>query len=811
MYARSIRGASSNDFTDQRPFDDPPLSSVNRNQGLTVDARKDWRFRDSPYLKAFHVVSGFPITSAAGLPLGGFCVTIKEEGRYLSERENVLLRLASEQISGILETNFAEMFHLKMLRLSLGYEKVSTSLKEAKTSRLPMLNYVTGSVQLPGRQGLQLSGPVDNFSLDQACQRIADAVGLDAVFMAALLPDREDPSTARQVMLGRYGPCPLDHSDARDYLPAFQQGSEGSGCLIFQNTFRVNEPPALPKPEDVSGRAYGAAIVMPISVPRPAKHAATGADDSVSLDPSQVHFVLLAATMRDRHVLGVEDLRFLQCLRPSLRTVLSRCLDENTTAEVRTPPPTRTTAPSSPASVAPSIQSVPSVPSIPRSPPRARAASQSHLKQPSARASMSSGSRQDAPPVPAVLSRSGEKTSAAAAIPIPPTPQQPSSDSESSALPKKRASTSRLQLLSNPLRLVQAAGKKTSNAARAARDELSGSRGSPTMQSTATFSGSKAETGSTGSSGKCSSRSRPGSGGGPTREASTKSSMYASGVSASSPGIASSARADERRSAETKSPRLTSSTSRQQNSVLAQSYEEQRSPLYSPASSSQGSPALSGLPRLSEQPIREEVASAQVDRSRSTSSSSKPGFQDLAPTASAPPLAHNASAYDTGAPSAMRRPSVREAQRSPVSSFRNLALTPSSPTPSTISLAGSDSTVTRIPQRDSRRCSLNAPSRQSSSRDVVPAESRKALEGSPGEALRELSLGLEGPGAGAAEPSPSMMGSNSLAAQLATQRAGPGGLGPSPRRTKPREPERERERDRSKPGSSLANPTRILA
>lgn len=281
---------------------------LNRNKGLTVDdLHSDWRFKDSAMLQPFVTFCGQPITTSSGLPLGGFCAILDKDKRVWTTEDKALLKLAAEQVSHLLENAFAEAFHNKMTRMSATFYKVQSSLQMLHPSRLPACDALTGEVKVVNQgdaifRALSTSGE-RALCLDECCHRVASALDLEAVFILA------SPSAA--ILARSHRRCPLNGD--KTALAAMQkdcEAEEDQGCVVYQNSLDGKTFPPLPRPDDASGLPYSCGLAMP-------------------LPTGQTSFILVTATTKARHVIGIEDLRLLQCLRPHFESTLKRCLQRD--------------------------------------------------------------------------------------------------------------------------------------------------------------------------------------------------------------------------------------------------------------------------------------------------------------------------------------------------------------------------------------------------------------------------------------------------------------------------------------------------
>ncbi|PWN20666.1 hypothetical protein BCV69DRAFT_282885 [Microstroma glucosiphilum] len=326
---------------------------LNRNQGLTVDVRNDWRFQKTRILSRIHTVSGFPITSATGLPIGGICLAARTSRPTITEEEKESVRGAGEEISRLLEANFTASFHVKMARLAAMYSEMTSGPFSLQNVRLPRLDLESGQVEAAQHGHYFAMGDTSGLSLDQYCHRIADAMKLDTVFFAALLSHSDsEQSPARRnsqsepshrlAVLGKSGSvCPVDQQSVDTLLRAFDSGND-EGCLILQNEFDPERRHHLPRPADMGGSDFfSCAIVLPLSIEAPSRLVRRSTDSAPASPRSlggvaeqQPHFsqhqvvkmIAFAASRDERHVLGVEDVRFLQYLGPVLQSNLAACI-----------------------------------------------------------------------------------------------------------------------------------------------------------------------------------------------------------------------------------------------------------------------------------------------------------------------------------------------------------------------------------------------------------------------------------------------------------------------------------------------------
>lgn len=300
-----------------------------------LDLKSDWRFQGNPILSPVSFYSGFPITSSSGLPFGALCVMDVAAHESFSDEQRGLIKLAAEQVSYIIETHFADNFLLKMSRLSTTYESMKHQLQKISRRALPRLDPSTFSLKKPLNATdsyWSLGGSSrDLFSLNRCCQRLATAMDLDAVYIVAVLPEvKNGHSLSRTHTIARSSTiCPQYHSDGVGdcYLHAFDTAYDQEGA-IFQNALDgVSVAPLPPPVGHAAGKFFTCAIVQPLLVRSRFTRGDIGAQ-AMFESPSSgtIYFALVVASMERRHVLGIEDLRFLQSLRPHLSGVVERCV-----------------------------------------------------------------------------------------------------------------------------------------------------------------------------------------------------------------------------------------------------------------------------------------------------------------------------------------------------------------------------------------------------------------------------------------------------------------------------------------------------
>ncbi|CAO1624217.1 unnamed protein product [Sympodiomycopsis kandeliae] len=330
---------------------------LNARRGMTVlDLKSDWRFSGNPILTPVSFYSGYPVASASGLPLGALCVMDANARPEFTDEEKGLIRLAAEQVSYIIEENFADSFLLKMNRLATTHEVLKDQLSTVPRRSLPQLDPVSFALAKPlkGIDGsLSLDGKsADLFSLDRCCQRIAAAMNLDAAYIVALSPMRGQKNTPvtqanaiAQTIAQSGAICPQHHhtGSGRYYMEAFDS-SNGEDCAIFQNALDGVTSAPLPQAcGHASDQHFTCALILPLTVwSKSTRQDTSSGHRSAGLShPIKVHFALVAASLQPRHVLGIEDLRFLQSLRPHLLNVMQKCLKSSSQASQRGQPSSR--------------------------------------------------------------------------------------------------------------------------------------------------------------------------------------------------------------------------------------------------------------------------------------------------------------------------------------------------------------------------------------------------------------------------------------------------------------------------------------
>lgn len=326
-----------------------PFLLVNARRGLTVlNLKSDWRFSGNPILTPVSFYSGYPIASASGLPMGALCVMDVNARREFSDEEKGLIRLAAEQVSYIVEENFAGNFLLKMNRLATTHELLKDQLCTVSRRSLPQLDPVSFSLAKPlnGNVGYMSFGgkDADLFSLDRCCQRIAAAMDLDAAYIVALSPGR-DPMKASEVcstaqtIAQSSNICPQHYhsGSGQCYMNAFDTLDE-EDCVIYQNALDGVTLAPLPQAAGhASDQHFTCALVLPLTVwSKSTRQEVSSGHRSAGLShPIKVRFALVAASLQPRHVLGIEDLRFLQSLRPHLLNAMQKCLKISGQAALR--------------------------------------------------------------------------------------------------------------------------------------------------------------------------------------------------------------------------------------------------------------------------------------------------------------------------------------------------------------------------------------------------------------------------------------------------------------------------------------------
>lgn len=359
-----------------------------------LDLRADWRFQGNGILSPINFYSGFPVLSSSGLPLGALCVMDVNAQESFPDEHKGLLKLAAEQVSYIIETHFANTFLSKMNRLSSTYEHVTMQLLNIPQRALPRLDPSTFVLHKPlnASEGLSTlrAGVSPPFALHRCCQRIAAATDLDAVYIVAV----DAPAT--HVIARSSNICPQNPPGAYFQQAIALARDDVEGCVIYQNALDGTTVPPIPAPEgNATDTRFTCAFMLPLLVKsRPNREDVAITPRCVSPPAHKTHFVLVAASTQPRHVLGIEDLRFLQGLQPHLLQVLQRCVTPVACASGIASPPAMTrqrsghSARRSPQAVAPSLSPKATFAALP---PASHSSSPSPLTSPSTSPSASFG------------------------------------------------------------------------------------------------------------------------------------------------------------------------------------------------------------------------------------------------------------------------------------------------------------------------------------------------------------------------------------------------------------------------------------
>lgn len=281
---------------------------LNSQRGFTVlDRHRDWRFKDNPLLSHISFYSGSPIRSGTGLPFGALCVMDSRPRRDFSQEDKDMIRNGAQAVSRILEDNFANRFEAKMNLMSQAFEAVKGSLRHCTLDTTAW------------------KGPMPELKLvESALSQTRQCMQLDAAYIVALKDD------VAQVVASAGGPVPRQAS-AQAGLHSEVQTQE-AGYVIYQNEL-LDRPghSELVALAPSGGPQYSCGIMISLpSLPSQSAGSASSSHDSqaspattmVSLPSSSVDFVLVVASTQPRHVLGVEDLRFLQSVKPYLAAAL---------------------------------------------------------------------------------------------------------------------------------------------------------------------------------------------------------------------------------------------------------------------------------------------------------------------------------------------------------------------------------------------------------------------------------------------------------------------------------------------------------
>ncbi|CAO1629843.1 unnamed protein product [Jaminaea pallidilutea] len=279
---------------------------LNSDRGMTVlDRRSDWRFCDNEKLHKVLFYSGQPICSASGLPLGTLCVMDPHPKDSFSDAQQEIIRQAAQQVSDVLEENSAVQFQRKMDAMCAALEGIQYSLKATDDeSTRSMDSNGFSSSERNGAEALRRGME----HVDLALSQVKQALMLDCTYIVALsnLVDGEHVSAN---LLAASGQVAADdvRANAQTYFQALDVSEEA--CQVYQNiSYDGASHPDLPHH---SSRPSTCGLMMPLA------HSANG---STAL-------VLAAESARARHVLGIEDLRFLQSVQPLFETALQGAVE----------------------------------------------------------------------------------------------------------------------------------------------------------------------------------------------------------------------------------------------------------------------------------------------------------------------------------------------------------------------------------------------------------------------------------------------------------------------------------------------------
>ncbi|CAO1632661.1 unnamed protein product [Parajaminaea phylloscopi] len=309
---------------------------LNSQRGLTVlDRRQDWRFKDNPIIGHVGFYSGFPVRSGTGLPFGAVCVIDPNPREAFSEEQKRIVRDAADEVSRLVEGNYAEQFKTKMNALGAALDAVKASLSHI---RQPTETSVTIAPERPvdfPSVGVCFAAP-DFARISDGLATIRHSMQLDIVALMGISGSGSGAEPAANRLIASSGePLPLEH----DCAPGLYSGVVAEATpdwQTFQNShFTKTQHPSLPFRSRVSDESYTCGFVLPMSLSSASTNGSTtcATCDDARADPHR-HFALIVASTQARRVLGIEDLRFLQSISSSLQTALQRCLDASVDVRV---------------------------------------------------------------------------------------------------------------------------------------------------------------------------------------------------------------------------------------------------------------------------------------------------------------------------------------------------------------------------------------------------------------------------------------------------------------------------------------------
>lgn len=288
---------------------------LNSHRGFTMlNRHRDWRFKDNPLIGHVGFYSGYPIRSGTGLPFGALCVMDGKPREDFSQEDKDMIRHGAQAVSRILEDNFAERFEAKMAAMGSAFEGVKASLRHH------------------GMGAGWKRASADAKMIEASLFRVREATQLDVAYIVAIKDD------AAQVIASAGSPIPPHVAmQAGFYSAALKQGA---GYAVYQNELfdrAAHVELAGLVPSD--GPQYSCALMVSLrssasqqaSGSRSSSNGSGSQDGSAattvslsSLSNAGIDFVLVAASTQGRHVLGVEDLRFLQSVKPFLAAAAVR-------------------------------------------------------------------------------------------------------------------------------------------------------------------------------------------------------------------------------------------------------------------------------------------------------------------------------------------------------------------------------------------------------------------------------------------------------------------------------------------------------
>jgi hypothetical protein len=285
---------------------------LNRNRGMTVeDIAMDWRFAQPKVASQIRYYAGMPIVAANGLPVA--ILSVWDAQRDFNVEPHFLKRMARE-IGQVFEEHYRIRWERKICKMVTSVELLKCRLSQAVN--VPWSSETEGTCTY-NLDDMEALADVDIFVSIEDVTRLQSTLGemaslldLEMMYIAAICLDDHHSAKQNIYMLASHNlkyRCSLsfkfhqrlffiDHSDIEQDRFYLRQND----CMSTHVKAKAVElQPVCGLDKDLE-----AMLILPIA------------------ERGKIAFVLGAMTQSKTKVIGIEDLRYMEALRPSLSAAI---------------------------------------------------------------------------------------------------------------------------------------------------------------------------------------------------------------------------------------------------------------------------------------------------------------------------------------------------------------------------------------------------------------------------------------------------------------------------------------------------------